>query len=230
MAKASPSESRKISEPIFSELKNLDPAREDLGALLSFAKTSFEEVKHLTEYEDEKANRILTATAFLSALAGAIFVALLPKDDNGSLMNYQMWSWTLWLFYSVFGLFCLLVVSGASFIIWSVRPRFNVPHDWSKGSPPKSADLKNPASFLFFPKIIEATPRGWAAAFCDNCSNQLQLLYIKHYIHEAYLIAYKIRIKLQTLQLGVFMLWLSTIVFVLWIVICGLMFVFPETL
>src|SRR5208282_301126 len=39
----------------------------------ALARWSLETLTHLTEYEDEKANRIFTAVAFLSALVGALF-------------------------------------------------------------------------------------------------------------------------------------------------------------
>src|SRR5688572_12207751 len=40
---------------------------------LDLAKASLEEVKAQTEYQDQKATRLLTITSFLSALSGALF-------------------------------------------------------------------------------------------------------------------------------------------------------------
>jgi hypothetical protein len=44
-----------------------------LDALIKHGRESLDEVKALTEYEDQKATRLLTIVAFLSALAGVLF-------------------------------------------------------------------------------------------------------------------------------------------------------------
>ena len=53
--------------PIVAALESWKPAAGDLDHLLASSSRSLEEVTHLTEYQDDKANRILTAMAFLSA-------------------------------------------------------------------------------------------------------------------------------------------------------------------
>src|ERR1019366_1043344 len=53
--------------PIVAALESWKPAAGDLDHLLASSSRSLEEVAHLTEYQDDKANRILTAMAFLSA-------------------------------------------------------------------------------------------------------------------------------------------------------------------
>jgi hypothetical protein len=50
------------------------------GEYLERARWSLETVTHLTEYEDEKANRILTAMTFLSALVGVVYLLLWLKS------------------------------------------------------------------------------------------------------------------------------------------------------
>src|SRR4051812_37362184 len=60
--------------------KELGELRSDqIDELLPLAKWSLESVTHLTEYEDEKANRILTAVAFLSALVSVAFAAIVQR-------------------------------------------------------------------------------------------------------------------------------------------------------
>src|SRR5258708_1767675 len=51
----------------------------EIDEILPLAKWSLESVTHLTEYEDEKANRILTAIAFLSAMVGVAFAAIVQR-------------------------------------------------------------------------------------------------------------------------------------------------------
>ncbi|HWB85069.1 MAG TPA: hypothetical protein VG675_13070 [Bryobacteraceae bacterium] len=49
-------------------LKEWQIPKEQLADMVQATQRSLDTVTHLTEYEDDKANRILTAMAFLSAL------------------------------------------------------------------------------------------------------------------------------------------------------------------
>ena len=77
----------------------------DPDKVYELTKRSFDEVKQLTEYEDAKANRILATVSFVSALNGGIFLALVPKDQNGVLLSIKQWGFEIWGFYFFFGLF-----------------------------------------------------------------------------------------------------------------------------
>jgi hypothetical protein len=59
---------------IVAELASFGPPpNSEIDALLRRGRESLDEVKGLTEYEDQKATRNLTITTFLSALAGVLF-------------------------------------------------------------------------------------------------------------------------------------------------------------
>jgi hypothetical protein len=203
------------------------PKTEESNRHYEFSKRSLEEVKHLTEYEDEKANRILTAIAFLSALAGAIFVALVPKNNKGALLSYNDWNWSVWFYYVCFATFLILLACGTIFVVHALKPRFNIPSFWQK-KPNSNSNQDDPDSFLFFEQILKVGPEKWAKSFCKKNTDQLTESYIKCNIAETYLVSEKIRTKLKYLQPGVFILWLAVICLLIWFIFCGLRIAFPP--
>jgi hypothetical protein len=210
------------------ELQDLTiPKIEESNRYYELTKRSLEEVKHLTEYEDEKANRILTAIAFLSALAGAIFVALVPKNKNAALLSYNDWNWSVWFYYVSFAIFLILLAYGTILVVHALKPRFNIPRVWRK-EPNSNSNQDDPDSFLFFEQILKVGPEKWAKSFCKKNSDQLEESYIKCNITETYLVSEKIRTKLKYLQPGIFILWLAVICLLIWFLFCGLRIAFPP--
>jgi hypothetical protein len=209
-------------------LKSFTTVKEkDLSEHYELSKRSLEEVKHLTEYEDEKANRILTAIAFLSALGGAIFVALVPKNQDGVLLLLKDWNWSVWFFFILFAVFLILLISGTVFLVHALKPRFNIPRFWQK-KPNSGSDQAEPDSFLFFEQILKVKLTNWKNAFRNKSADALKESYTKCNILETYLVAEKIRTKLKFLQPGVFMLWLAVICLGIWLIFCGLLVRFPP--
>jgi hypothetical protein len=204
--------------PIVAALESWKPAPPELDHLLACSSRSLEEVTHLTEYQDDKANRILTAMAFLSAFAAALFATLLQQYPPGSPARFLAADrpfdayWLTCISY-IFAIYVTLLVLGASFVVWALRPRFNLPKSWSANP------TTTPKSFLFFTKVLESGPANWANAFVQMTPDQLRLEYTKNSILETYLISEKIRQKLRFLQPGVTMLWLSTPFLALWLLL-----------
>jgi hypothetical protein len=195
----------------------------DLECRFQLSEKSLAEVKHLTEYEDEKANRILTAVAFLSALAGVLYIGLLPGDMTDSMQA----GWRAWLapvlYHVFFGLYGLCTVAGAIFVIKAVRPRFNIPEGWAgsqRADPAAYPQPELPPSFLFFEMILKVSPAAWARAFTMTAADDLKIHYLKNYIHESYLVADKIRAKLKPLQRGTWLLQVGVILLAVWVPIC----------
>lgn len=204
-----------ISEDLLSTLRNWKPGHDGVDELLQLSEKSLTEVKHLTEYEDDKANRILTAIAFLSALAGVLYIGLLPKDNQIALTQV--------LYHGVFGFYCVLTVAGAFLVITAVRPKFNIPKGWGDPGENDLAGVKrqhSPPSFLFFEKVLAVRPEDWAKAF-QGPLQDLKLTYIKNYVHESYLVADKIRQKLRYLQPGVRCLQFGVLMLGFWMFICA---------
>ena len=173
---------------------------------------SLETVTHLTEYQDEKANKILTAMAFLSALVGVVFAAVIDKCPYSLVSHlrasgYQCSAIGLIVIYGLFVLYFVLLGIGAALVVWAVKPRFNIPSTWH-------AD-KNPASLLFYEKIAEVSGKQWASAFAQHSANEVQQEYLKNAIYETYLIAGKIATKLRLLQPGIGFFFASIVVLVI---------------
>lgn len=210
-------------------LENWNPNPNDLDALLELSEKSLSEVKHLTEYEDEKANRILTAVAFLSALAGVLYVGLLSQGTTQVLVVKAFCDFIepIFLFHLTFGLYCLITVIGAVFVIEAVRPKFRIPREWGKNQTKmESTNGENatptlPPSMLFFEKILEVNPVDWAKAFTTRGEQEIRIQYIKNCIIETYFVAEKIRIKMRYLKPGVYLLKVSVILFAIWILIAA---------
>jgi hypothetical protein len=188
--------------------------------ILPLARWSLESLTHLTEYEDEKANRILTAIAFLSALVGVAFAAIVQRyplssvTDVRGLSSLAGHSLLLALLYCLFGLYFLLVTIGAAFTVFAVRPTFRVPRVWEHTK-------KTPASFLFFQEILKVSGKDWGRAFTQNTPEKLKKEYVKNSILESYLIAQKIPKKLRPLRKGIVCFFASTLVLIVLLPFCA---------
>lgn len=183
----------------------------------SLTARSLDSVINLTEYEDQKANRILTAIAFLSALSGIIFSALLPKYKDGTILLLKHWDWSVWSYYISFGAYVVCLILGAGLVIYAISPRFNNPPSWRKDDP-----VSVPGSLLFFEKILEIRPKLWVDFFKNKPFSDLQTKYIKGNIAESYIISQKIRDKLVYLQPGIRFLNIAVFLLIPWFVCCGI--------
>jgi len=193
-----------IIKQIVSELGTIAPGALVPPETLSRTRESLDEVKALTEYEDEKATRILTIVTIFGALAGLIFTRI--ADQYPLLRVVTLWG--RWNFqtllvianYALFGMFVLFTVSGALVIFHATRVRFKYPSLPTPGGVP--APVK---SHLFFKEILQVTPQSWARAFLSRgapgqVSGDIGTEYFKNHIVESYLIAAKVGDKLRYLM------------------------------
>jgi hypothetical protein len=191
-------------------LKGWDIPEDHLSGISGAAQRSLEAVTHLTEYQDDKANRILTAMAFMSAFAAVVF-AVVPSRYPLAMplillrTGFRGDACLLFAVYGVFIVYALTLTIGVAFILHAVRPRFNVPKAWKP-------DGSKPASYLFFEKIIEVSPSDWASAFATAKENEIVATQAKNSVLETYLIADKIVLKMKWLSRGVRLFFASTIV------------------
>src|SRR5260370_14289539 len=186
------------------------------GEYLPGARWSLETVTHLTEYEDEKANRILTAMAFLSALVGVVFAAVVQKCPASYVSQlgargYCFSALALFAVYVLFPLYFLILAVGATMTVLAVRPSFRIPKTWDGA----------PASLLFYAKIVGATGKEWASAFAQRSSVEVDRQYLKDAVFESYLIAQKIRIKIRKLRWGIWFFIVSTVLLVGLLPLCA---------
>ncbi|TCK97114.1 hypothetical protein [Paraburkholderia sp. BL9I2N2] len=205
---------------IASELQRLDDLGVIDGSYLDRAKDSLKEVKDLTEYQDQKAARLLTIVAFLTAAAGALFSKLLDAYPlHQTFLLSPIKGAFLGGVYSLFGLFLLCVACGALIIFHATQTRFVWPKEKSEEATYDSAN-----SFLFYRSILRTDPVGWARSFVDSTSkkedgNRLTSSYYKNYVSEAYLVAAKLGDKLRYLQPGQKLLRLAIKLLVIWLLL-----------
>jgi len=240
--------SRRIDESeIMREIARILSALEsdesiDIQAYLGRGRESLNEVKALTEYQDQKATNLLTTIAFLTALAGALFtkfVEIYPlhatRSGNGSLTHLLC----VIASYVLFALFILTAVSGALVIFHATKTQFKYPKSHSTLEP---GSEKRVTSYLFVTGIIDANPAQWAASFLRSqgfvrnggqeeaiqIDPALQLNYFKNYVGESYLVACKAADKIRYLQPGQAILLLSIRILLMWIMSMGLTWVFVK--
>ena len=147
---------------IGSELEGWTVVPNDLPLFLAQPARSLDTVTKLTQYEDEKANRLLTAIAFISAFVATLFGTIPSRFPPGSIV--KLWhegihvrAVALGAVYGFFCLYAVLIGIGVAMIVHGVRPRFVNPRGWRSGTKPKS--------LLFFQGIAETDPVKWAQAY-----------------------------------------------------------------
>lgn len=145
-------------------LRDLESAKaEELETLLSRSRESLDEVKGLTEYQDQKSTRLLTIITFLSALSGVLFARLVESFPLQQVYRQFGLNWQVALIasaYLFFFAFALAAGCGALIVFHATRTRFKYPVLESGGAP-----RSQPRSFLFYSSIVEVRPAIWANAF-----------------------------------------------------------------
>jgi hypothetical protein len=152
------------------------------------AETSFKTVLDCDIHEDNKASRILTAMAFLTAAAAGIFAKAYSSDNDSQL-------WVL----AVFSLYMFFVFLGASLYLTALGPALNIPLHWSK-----KGEEKEPKSLLFFKLITDIKEEAWKKYWKEQETISLEEKMTDDFIYETYLIAQKVKTKLFRMVFGSF--------------------------
>lgn len=180
----------------------LNPGAVNLAPHVELAKSSLEEVKDLTSYQDQKISRLLTIIAFLTAAAGVVMSKFISMYPMFEIFDRHLKCLELFLVggvYIIFAFFLLLVGMGALVAFHAARTRFV----WED---PAVASASQPKSYLFFRGIIQSTPEYWARSFSDSSGNaivpedELRLRYLRNYVAETYLVAAKVGDKVRYLE------------------------------
>ena len=205
------------------------PTLDDNDALKSaidLAKQSLAEVKAQTEYQDQKATRLLTVTTFLSALSGALFSRFedtYPIDTITSQTCGR--AVLLGCSYAVFAAFVIVSLSGALVIFHATRTRFKYPPYQTT-----EEEEKDPESLLFFGGLIRSRPRAWIKGWVTAGANgdpgdkptlrdDLRQRYFRHLVSETYLVAAKTADKLRYLEPAQSLLAISLRCLFLWLLL-----------
>lgn len=186
-------------------IKKLD--RDLLDDAIKLARQSLDEVKDQTEYQDQKATRLLTITTFLTAFSGVLFTRMLDAYPGDSFETQPYYAkFLLGLSYVLFAAFVLSAVFGALITFHATRTRFKYAHDNDI-----SHDDKTPRSRLFYRGILYVRPKAWALSFVEPhpapnslvdpvLNRHLKQLYLRDLVGETYLIAAKAADKLRYLD------------------------------
>lgn len=178
-------------------------AGDDLDAALDLAADSLKEVKAQTEYQDQKATRLLTVTSFVMALAGALFTRLNEAYPITDILSQPVPRMALvGLAYAGFGTFLLFSLFGALVTFHATRTRFKYRQDGSSLSA-----LDEPLSRLFYQGVVTVRPSVWSRAFVDASDPanpvlqpDLKQKYLRDLVGETYLVACKTAEKLRYLD------------------------------
>jgi predicted lipid-binding transport protein (Tim44 family) len=195
-----------IIRDIEAALPQGPPDEATSAALLRLCRETLDEVKELTEYQDQKATRLLTIVAFLSALAGVLFARLSDAYPLLILLKSGLRPLAFAAVigaYITFAMFVILAISGALVIFHATRTVFKYPRE-----PDSVISDQRPSSVLFYAGIIGVTPRQWARTFVAPEAEQVAWRhnvgeqYLRSYIVESYLVAAKVADKIRYLQPG----------------------------
>lgn len=177
---------------------------DDLEEAIKLARQSLDESKDQTEYQDQKATRLLTVTTFLTALSGALFTRFNDTYPLGSLWDRSCWATGLLILgYAVFGLFLLTALAGALVTFHATRTRFKYPKQESA-----AREAGDPNSRLFYSGVISIRPKAWASTFVATPEagtdpaprDDIVQAYYRDLVGEAYLVAAKTADKLRYLE------------------------------
>jgi hypothetical protein len=190
------------------------------------AKQSLAEVKAQTEYQDQKATRLLTITTILSALSGALFSRFEDTYPIDTVIIQPLWSaLLLGAGYAAFAAFVIVSLSGALVTFHATRTRFKYPVYQTS-----EEQEKDPESLLFYGGIIRSRPgawiRGWVMAGTNSdpedkptLRDDLQQRYFQHLVSETYLVAAKTADKLRYLEPAQSLLAISLRCLFLWLLL-----------
>jgi hypothetical protein len=195
---------------IVSRLSRLkDYQADEIEFYLKRGRESLNEVKGLTEYEDQKATRNLTIITFLSALAGVLFSRFADSYPLRSVIDdvgvASIDGLLIAANYLLFFVFAVCAVSGALIVFHATRIRFKYPKLTTLTLHENKEQAK---SYLFYSPIIQILPERWAESFLDDIGADaesklhqgLGTSYLKNYIVESYLVATKVADKLRYLM------------------------------
>lgn len=195
-----------------------------LDEAIKLARQSLDEVKDQTEYQDQKATRLLTVTTFLTALSGVLFTRLIDAYPLGGFPSQPILGKILLaLSYALFGAFLLTALFGALITFHATRTRFKYVKDRDL-----SEDMGDPRSRLFYRGILHVRPKAWATAFVSAASADasddvpalhagLKQGYLRDLVGETYLVAAKAADKLRYLDPAQRLLALSLTCLLFWL-------------
>jgi hypothetical protein len=204
---------------------NIEFAKADFKERIQLVEASFKTVLDSDMHHDDKAGRILSAMAFLTAAAAGIFsvaynpgssttlkqtltqillpyvsTAQLPSAVNSVAEGLQKPSLTIFGLSTpvlAFSAYIFFVLVGVALYLGALGPSFNRPSWYRRRS-------QEVYSVLFFQNIGALKEEAWSDYWLNgqNTLAQLQDQMVKNYIDECRLIAQKLQAKVTLMSLG----------------------------
>ncbi len=156
---------------------------------------SLDSVSHLSEHEDDKASRRLTAMAFMGAVLVGFSAYAFSAIGSSDVPRFaKLGPWILLAYY----LLCLI---GGVISLYALLPRYNI----------NSTKVEAPRSLIFAPEIDRVTGKNWVQPFLQNQKDQLRELVARQNLGEIKLISQVTvwKMKMHTLAGGYFVLALA---------------------
>lgn len=207
--------------------KKLDANQEaELRERFALAEISFKTVLDADVHEDNKASRVLTGMAFLTAAAAAIFTkAYTPGPSQGDLESKLPQTLSAYVSQNnlavavdkvlqltqrqplnilgadpalfAFTAYMLFVVIGTMLYLAAIGPSLNIP-DWFKHGSDKAKSL------LFFESISKLSSNVWEEHWRTQTTAELRSQMRDNYVQETRLIAEKAAAKFAWMRWGTF--------------------------
>jgi hypothetical protein len=156
------------------------------------AEISFKTVMEANVHQDNKANRIVSAMAFLTTAMATVFTKIYNFEKYP--FDATLISFSLFVLFIVLGTACYLNALGPSFNLAGFRKLKEEKTD------PKPDKIRIP-SIIFFQKLAEVDQK----TFVDHWKQDPKSLVneiTRNYIYETYFVAEKIKTKVAHMQLG----------------------------
>jgi ABC-type multidrug transport system fused ATPase/permease subunit len=177
-------------------------AADDARLRLELAQISFAEVLRHLEHEDGKANRLLTAMAFLGAAAAAVFAAHMQKvkDPIAVTILDQQVSIPV----TAFILFTVLLVFGVASTLVALGPSFNLSDTSKKEIRKWPRDIEKLRSLVFAEFIAAHEVGAWTRYWDEHDAGDISAKMTGNLIYETHLIATKAVHKVRWIGYGAF--------------------------
>lgn len=173
-----------------------------LDKRIQLVEASFNAVLNSDLHEDDKAGRILSAIAFLTAAAAGIFSAAYSPNLGGATLNRTLQQSPLTIFglnasVLAFSAYIFFILIGAVLYLGALGPSFNRPSWFGNRS-------QQVHSLLFFRNIGALDAATWSNYWLKdgNTLAELQSKLVENYIYECWLIAQKEEAKVTLMSLG----------------------------
>lgn len=157
-----------------------------------FILKAYDEVNALTKHEDQKAERSLTAMAFLTIAASTVFAATISASTYEELSPNLFTAAT-----ALFIAFVVLVAGGTFLVLFGIFPRFNIPLIWRSKSDPSKKEPQEPRSIFFGIEIGQLTSEAWSNYWDSTPVAELAQKALENLVLETHLIAGKVRLKVR---------------------------------